>query len=647
MLKIFRRKDLVMRIFVGSFLTLVSVAMVITLIPGILGTDVDPALRTVVAEVNGEEITSMDLQQRVLQVGRANRFPQEMLYMYTEQILDEMIAEKLTMQEARRLGVSVTKKELADRLRKDQNIFPQGKFVGQQQYEEMILSNTGLSIDQFEQRYQDAILVDKMRMLVTDAVAVTPEEIRETFLEDNERIVMDYVYVDPTELGKQIRPAEEALKAFYDKNVSRYQLPERRLAKILFIENQKVREGMTVTDAEVKKYYDDNKDSFRIEERALVSHILLRATDKETEKIEQAKKKAADLLAKLKGGADFATLARENSEDPGSAAKGGDLGWIQRGQTVPEFERSAFTLAPGSLSEPVQTTYGIHILKVITHEQAHVQQLDEVKSQIENNVLENKTFAEVPKLAEQASAALRKSPDQYASIATQFHATLLEPAALSQDAVIPELQDAQGLQREIFVLEKGQVSLPMTVSGGHAVALLSDIIPAHQGEFTEVRDTVRTDSINEEAQNLVTAKTADLIRAIEKQTTKDLKAAARSTGLSVKTTAELARTAPVPSLVAVREIDPNAFNLQVKEIGGPATVRDGRFVYQIVNHISPTDADFENQKKAIVERLAGQKRRVAFAIFQNSLRKNLSDSGDLEIHRDVMSQLFPSTSATP
>ena len=647
MLKIFRRKDMVMRIFVGSFLMLISVAMVITLIPGILGTDVDPALRTVVAEVHGDEITSMDLQQRVLQVGRQNSFPQEMLYMYTEQILDEMIAEKLTMQEARRLGVSVTENELANRLRTDPNIFPQGNFIGQQQYEEMIFSSTGQSVDQFEKRFQDSILVDKMRMLVTDAIAVTPEEIRETFLENNERIIMDYVYVDPKELGQQLSPEDEALKAYYDKNISRYQLPERRLAKILLIESQKVRDGMTVTDAEVEKYYDDNKDIFRIEERALVSHILLRATDQETEKIEQAKKKSADLLAELKDGADFATLARENSEDPGSAAKGGDLGWIQRGQTVPEFERSAFTLAPGSISEPVQTTYGIHILKVISHEQAHVQQLDEVKSQIENNVLENKAFTEVPKLAEQSSAALRKSPDEYASIATQFHATLLEPAPLSQESVIPGLQDAQDLQREIFVLEKGQVGLPMTVSGGYAVALLSDIIPAHQGAFAEVLDTVRTDLINEEAQNLVTSKTADLIRAIEKQTTKDLKAAARSTGLTVKTTEELSRSAPVPSLVAVREIDPQAFNLQVKEIGGPATVLDGRFVYQIVKHITPTDTDFENQKKLIMERLAVQKRRVAFSIFQNSLRKNMADSGNLEIHRDVMSQLFPSTYTTP
>ena len=136
-------------------------------------------------------------------------------------------------------------------------------------------------------------------------------------------------------------------------------------------------------DQQVQQYYQGHQKDYQVPEEVKVRHILIKVDAGADPKVDAAaKQKAEDLLKQIKGGADFAALAKANSDDPGSKEQGGELGMIQRGVTVPAFEKAAFGLEPGQISDVIKTQFGYHIIKVEEKQTAHLKSLDEVKAQI-------------------------------------------------------------------------------------------------------------------------------------------------------------------------------------------------------------------------------------------------------------------------
>lgn len=181
-------------------------------------------------------------------------------------------------------------------------------------------------------------------------------------------------------------------------NMTRAELQE-TLKEDLSIQNyveQKIAPTIEVSDAEAKTFYDQNTDKMQRPERVQVSHILIRVPDGATdEQKKAAKQKAEDLLQQIKNGADFAQLAQENSDDPGSKARGGALGWISRGQTVKPFEDAAFALKPQQVSDVVESPFGYHIIKQTGHQEAGTVSFDEAKDQVKNFLKQQKVDAAV------------------------------------------------------------------------------------------------------------------------------------------------------------------------------------------------------------------------------------------------------------
>ena len=638
MLKAFQKRNKLKKIVFGSILVFIAFGMVIYLIPGFTGMTDDPTTTAVVAEVDGEQIRAWDLQQSVLEVSRRNRIPAEMMGLYTTQILDDMLLEKASIKEAARLGIRVSEAELVERLRLIPDLFPGGKFVGQQQYEDLVFSRFSMGVAPFEERFRQSIIVEKLRNLVTDSLTVSPEEVRQEFGQVNEKLVVNYIFVDPADFKKEIAPTDAALQAYYEKNKSRYQIPEKRSAKIVWFEPGRTAATLSIPDGEIRKYYEDRKDTYRSEERVQVSHILLKASANEAAKLAESKKKAEDLLKKLKAGGDFAKLATENSEDPGTASKGGDLGWIVRKQTVPEFEQAAFSLPPGSLSDLVQTTYGIHILKVIAHEQARLKPLEETQAEIQMRLGQQRAQAIIPRQAEEMAAVLRRAPGDVEALAQKVHALAFTPAPLAREDPVPGVGQSPEFQQELFGLQKGQAGRAIPVSSGYAIPILLDVLPTHQGEFAEVKERVKTEFIEEQAREKASAKATELSKLLEQQTKKDLKQAAQSLKLALKTSDPVTRETPIPSLGKLTDLDPNVFTKAVGEIAGPLPATTGQVAFQIASRQPSKEEDFAIQKQQIEDRLLAQKRQQAFSVFQDSLRSKLEASGDLKIYQDVLSR---------
>jgi len=504
----------------------------------------------------------------------------------------------------------------------------------------MISDRFGMTVAQFEQRYRDALLLQKLRDLVTDSVNVSPAEVHAAFIQENEKIVLDYVALPPSDFKKDVQVTDAALEQYYKTNKARYQVPEKRAAQIILISKAKVREAVAPSEAELKKYYEDHKEAYRTPERVQVSHILIKADPKNPEQIAAAKKKADDLLKKLKGGADFATLAKQNSDDKTTAVNGGSLGWIVRKQTVPEFENAAFSMKPGTLSDLVQTVYGIHILKVTAHEQPHLQTFDEVKGTIQASLSDEKALQALSTNANEAVAALVQPNSDINAVAAKFHGEVITPAPFTSNESLPRIGASDQFMQEVFGLQKNQVGEPVAIPEGYVIPRLTDIIPPHQGQFEEVKEQVRAEYIDDEAKAKAADKAKALAKALDEQKDqKDIAKAAKSLGLTVKTTPPTARDGAIPSVGSVKDLDPKTFDMSIGATAGPVSVQGTPVVYQIKSREAPKEEDFAAKKGEIEQKLLNQKREVAYDVFQDSLKAKLIAAGDLKLHQDVLARI--------
>jgi peptidyl-prolyl cis-trans isomerase D len=481
--------------------------------------------------------------------------------------------------------------------------------------------------------------MEKLRHVVTDSIGVSDQEIHDAFVRTNEKFVIRYVLFEPSDYEQAVAVSDAVLREYYENNTSLYQIPEQRRATILLLDREKAREAATVTDAEKQRFYQENLDNYRQQERVSVKHILLRATEADPEGLEAARAKAADLVERLKGGANFEQLATENSDDTASAANGGDLGWIVRGQTVANFEAAAFSLEPGTLSEPIQTEYGIHVLKVAAHEAARVRPFEEVETEIENTLLDEKVQATLAASAEQAAADWRRESADLTELAERYHGTVLTPPPYSRGDAIEGVPGSEALAEDSFILDASEIGRPVSISSGFAIPRLEEIIPARVPDFAEVREEVRTAYVAEQSRQLAHAKAMDLAQTLEQQENRDLTQQARAMDLTSQTTEPLTRSGSIPSVGSVRELGPRLETIQPGEIAGPVPVSGGHVVFQVDSREPPNEEDFEAQRSAIRQQLLSFKQNTAFASFQESLKTRMMESGDVQIDRAALERL--------
>jgi len=219
--------------------------------------------------------------------------------------------------------------------------------------------------------------------------------------------------------------------------------------------------------------------------------------------IEEIRKKAEDILKQAKKGANFADLAKKYSEDPGSKDKGGDLGFIVQGQTVPEFEKTAFGLDKGQISDLVKTQYGFHIIKVLEKESAHTKLFDEVKDSLRAPLMLGEADKEASDTADKISAEVHRTTKvSLDDLAAQFHLNLAETRPVAATDQLLELGNSKEVKDAIFSLKLGEVSSPIRTDRGYVILSIKDIQPSHQGTLEEVRDRVVSDIQKEKATQL-------------------------------------------------------------------------------------------------------------------------------------------------
>ena len=639
------------KIILGALLVLICASMAITLIPGGIGSSfgIGAPPAGVLATIGDQQVTVPEVQREARAMIR-QQFPRGgpqasmLLPYFASQAAEQLINEKALVAEAHRMGLRVSDDELRDELQHGQLgsiLFPDGKFVGQEEYENFVQRND-LTVPQFEALEKDFILVRKLRALVSTSAFVGDTEVRDEFDRRDTKVKFEYAVITQADILKGLHPTDEELKAFYERNKATYNnsIPEKRQIKYVVVDSAKLAAATTVTDQDLQAYYDQHRDEYRVPEQVKVSHILIKTPlpapgAKEDEKaVADARAKAEGVLKELKAGGDFAKLAEKYSDDPGSAKSGGELGWIGRGRTVPEFEKAAFSLGKGQTSDLVKSSYGVHIIHVEDKQEAHLKTLAEVKSEIEEKVKQQKTA----RATEAAGNALLRQArtDGFDAAAAAKGQTAVTTEFFGRTDTLPGLAANPQFMDAVFNESEKAPPDVVQVPQGYVVFQLLAIKPPATPTFEEIRSKVESQFKNERAAFLLQQKTQEL--SDRAKAGHDLKKAAKDLGATVKTSDLVLPDGQVPDIGSMASASA-IFSLKPGEISGPITAGGNGVVAQLLEKQAPTDQEFTEKKDQIRQSLLEAKQNDLFGLFVTNLRKDMEKSHRLKVNQEEMKNL--------
>jgi peptidyl-prolyl cis-trans isomerase D len=655
MIRFLQTEGPIKKIVLSGLLLLICGAMAITLIPGGLGTDLTGAPgKGIIAKVSGENITVEQVRQtakdmaaqQAQQYGKnASMLMPFLIQQDTQRAVDQLIGREALLSEGQRMGLKATPEEVKDELQHGHyasTFFPGGTFIGEAEYQGM-LQQHNLTPALFEDSVAKEIVIAKLQAMITSGASVSDTAIRQEFAKENTKVKFEYAILKEDDIKKGLHPTNEELKAFYDGHVKSYanSIPEKRKIKYVVLDTGKIQNGVQVTHDDLQAYYNQHRDQYRVAEQVKVSHILIKtplagADGKVDQKgVAEAQKRAEDVLKQLKAGAKFEELAKKNSEDPGSAKEGGSLGWIGKGRTVPEFEKAAFSLPKGQMSDLVKSSYGFHIIRVDDKQDAHMKTLDEVKGEIEPILKQQKTQEAAQKQAEELLAqAKTKGLDAAASAKG---VPLANSDFFGRRDVVPGLGPAPQFMDAVFTAgEKSPPEMAAT-SQGFAVFQLLAVKPPATPTFEEIRTRVETEFKNERSSTLLSQKTQEL--SDRAKAAHDLKKAAKELGATVKTSDFVAPDGQVPDVGSMSGGAAVAFSMKPGDISGPISGEANGVVISVLEAQAPTEDDFAAKRDQIREQLLQGQQQQLFGLFVKNVRVQMEKSGKIKINQDELKVL--------
>ncbi|HUX68347.1 MAG TPA: peptidylprolyl isomerase [Terriglobales bacterium] len=651
MLNFFRRRDTVVRIMLGGFLVLICAAMVMYLIPNVNNSDsTTPINEQTVATVNGTAITGVDLTTELARVEGNQSVPAQLVPMLGQQVLRNLVIQQAVADQAKQLGLVPSTAEIVQAARQqDPELYPNGKYVGDAQAAQVV-AQAQLTLAQYQDQLRQSLMVSKIYNLVTDPVRVSGAEVQRQFLRDNEKATVDYVFFNPTALESQVQVVPAALQAYYQQHQASYNSPERRKLEVLLANQAQIAAQIPISNAAVDQYYHQNIAKYTHPEQVKAAHILLKFPDSNPTPTEIAatRQRAEAVLKQVQANpANFAALAKKYSQDDASAAQGGELGFIQRNQTVANFEKTAFSLPVGQISGLVQTEYGFHIIKVEAHTAASVDAETAVHDQIVALLQNDQAVDKAQGLINQAATLAATTP--LPQVAQQLNLQYFATAPLSRTDPVAGIGVNPDFAAAVFSASTGGLTPPVQVAQGFALAKVDQIVPPGPQPLAAVQDAVTTDFKRAQAQTLA----LDQAQALQKAAAKlGLKAAAASLHLAVKTSAPLTRSGSLPDAGAISSFADTLFALKPGAVGPVASVGShSQLVYALDTLQQPSPADFASQSATVAQTLLGQKRDAIFGAYTDALVAQLTKQGKIKIDQAAFQRVLdaaaPDSGTTP
>jgi len=451
------------------------------------------------ARINGEDISSNVFYQRAKNIDNfyrqlygAGYAQQRASLRIGDTVIRDLIDNSLVVEESRRMGLTATAEDLTRRITNMREFKgPDGRFIGGERYQTLLRAN-GLDVTSFEAEQLEAITVSRFKNTVFNSVDVSERELTDEIRRHHQKARVALLSAPISELEPKEAASESELKQHLQAYPDRFERGETRRGAFLILAREGVEAEIEVPEADVRRRYERDRDSaYTRTEQRRASHILFKIdAAAPADEVENVRAEAEKVLSQARSGADFAELARNHSEDPGSAVQGGDLGFFGRGSMVREFELEAFRQSVGDVSDLVRSSFGFHIIKVTGTQPAGLVPFEEAQSDIELTLKFERVQSEMTHRARVWAERLRAG-DEMEEIAGEEDLEIQDTGFLTRDERSGGATAA--MVEMLFALEPGASSEPISVPEGLAVVKLREAQPPTTPPLEEVREQVEVD----------------------------------------------------------------------------------------------------------------------------------------------------------
>ena len=617
-------------------LGLVCVAFVLFYIPDFLrGSGADAASGDTVAKVEGREISGADFRrtyQAQLQAYRSayggNMSDQLLKQLGIEQqILQQMVDERAALAEAERLGIKVSDEEVRQRIFAMPAFQENGGFIGEARYQQLLrMQRPPMVASEFEDNVRRGLAVEKLRGSLTDWLSVNDKDLEKEYRRRNDKVKLSVVSFTADSFRTQVSASDAEVTSYFDAHQNDFKIPEKRKIRYLLIDVEALRAKTVVPAADIEREYGNNSEQYTTPEQVRASHILLKTEGKDDAAV---KAKAEALLKQARGGADFADLARKNSEDEASAKNGGDLDYFGRGRMVPEFDQAVFAMQPGAISDLVKTQYGYHIIKLVDKKNATTRTLAEVRQQLTDQLAYQRAQAQAADLAQSLEKQIAK-PADLDKVAKAQGLTVQESGFFARDEPILGLGPSPEAANKAFEMKPNDVAGPLRASRGFVFQTLVSTQAPYVPKAEEVTARVREEVVKQKARDLSKQKAAEL--AARLKSAPDFEKAAKAGGVEAKTTELITQDSPIPDLGVAPAVEDAAFKLAVGAVSDPIATDTGTAVIKVIEKKAVTPEEWTSSKDRFREELLTDRRNRFFSAYMVKAKQKMK----IEVNREAL-----------
>jgi len=608
----------------------------IAIIPGVsMSPMTDPTLPSnVIARVGEHEISLLQFQQIYMQQLNNYRLQsggdvsEEILRSLgiDRQIIQQLIDEYAAITEAERLGLVVGDAEVRERIITLPQLQVDGQFIGDSAYYQLLQTQQPpINPTQFEEEIRQQIMLERLQTAVTSWMTVTDEEIAEEHRRRNEKVKVNIISFRASEFRDEAEATDDDISLLYEEEAANYEVPEKRQLRFLLVDESEIFDSLTVTDDEVRQYYDTNISQYQTPGQVRASHILLRVDDEDTE--EEVVERAADLATQARGGADFAELAREHSDDEGTAENGGDLGLFGRGRMVPEFEAAAFEMNEGDISDPVKSAFGYHVIQVTEKQEEITQPFETVQTTIQNLLKQERASSRSTALS-RAIAAEVETPEDLAQAAASRGYELQESGFAARGEPILGLGMAPQVSAQAFSIEPNEVAGVDTPSGPAFITVIATQDP-YIPPIEEVRDRVREDVIRKKSLALALERANEAAEVLK--SADDFVSAAETAEFAVGTSELVARGASFPQVGISSPVEAVAFAMEPGAVSDVIQAANSAAIVHLVEKEDASEDDLATNQDALRNELLFSRQNQFFSAYMENAKERLDIDIDLEV----------------
>jgi peptidyl-prolyl cis-trans isomerase D len=652
MIRILQQDSRIVKLLFALIIGAAIVTMVITLVPGIFdNSEVNDSSAYATVHTPGPlgRIFGQTKSVQMADVERdadAQMQQQQLPDFYRSFVLQRAgqieVERAVLEQEADRLGLRVSSGDLRDYLQHGpyaQYLFPDGKFIGQDQYINFVESAFHLPVTDFENEVKSELEIQRLQALVTGGVSVSDSAVRASYLSSGTKVKFDYAVIPAATVKASINPTDDQLQAFFKKNASLYAhaVPEARKITFFSFEDANLPGGVpAVSDAAAQAYYQAHLSQYQTPAEVKTRHILIAvAKGASPSTVAAAKAKAEDVLKQLKAGAKFSDLAKKYSDDPGSKDQGGELPLIATSELDPAYAQAAMALNPGQTSDLVRSSFGFHIIQTEAKQPAEVKPFAAVKASIVEQLQSQAAATAAQAYAAQLVAEAKKTSLQQTADAHKLK--LVTSGFIGKDAVISSLADSTGLLDAAFNALKGAPPASASTGEGYAIFQVNDIQPAHAPEFDAYKPHVLDDYRTQQEPELMNAqliKLSDLARKLG-----DLHKAAAQMHLQVQSSDLVGRDAQVADVGSLSGAAAVLFTMPVGGISGPINEGANGAILQLTQRVQPSPAEIQQHFETTRESLLDEQRQEAFSVFVDALMNRYQKAGAIIYSKKSTTQI--------